>query len=380
MKICSRCVMDEATPEIVFDDSGECNYCKLHDELSRDFPNDAQGTKILSRVVEQVKEFGRGKRYDCLVGTSGGTDSTYLVHLAKEMGLRPLAMHLDCGWDTEIAVSNIKNSLEVLNVDLYTYVVDWEEMRDLYRACFKGTIPWPDGPTDTAILATMYKVAAKFGIKYVFTGNNFRTEGRQPSPWTDFDGRILSSLHRQHGHKKLRTFPNFTIFTMLYYGIVRGVKMIRPFYYIPYNKSEAKKMLAERYHWRDYGGHHHESILTRYVIGVWLPKKFGIDKRKVTLSAQIRSGEINRDESLRLLAEPAYDTSLMASDEEYIIKKLGFSREEFDSIWRSENRQHTDYPNYSFFYNSMSSISEQVFRWILPWKPMMFYRLQKEKV
>jgi hypothetical protein len=266
-----------------------------------------------------------------------------------------------------------------LNVDLYTYVVDWEEMRDLYRACFKGSIPWPDGPTDTAILATMYKVAAKFGIKYVFTGNNFRTEGRQPSPWTDFDGRILSSLHRRHGHKKLKTFPNFTIFTMLYYGIARGVKMIRPFYYIPYNKSEAKRMLTERYNWRDYGGHHHESILTRYVIGVWLPKKFGIDKRKVTLSAQVRSGEISREESLRLLGEPAYDTALMASDEEYIIKKLGFSREEFDSIWRSENRQHTDYPNYSFFYNSMSSISEQVFRWILPWKPMMFYRLQKEK-
>ena len=155
--------------------------------------------------------------------------------------------------------------------------------------------------------------------------------------------------------------------------------MIRPFYYIPYNKSEAKRMLTERYNWRDYGGHHHESILTRYVIGVWLPKKFGIDKRKVTLSAQVRSGEISREESLRLLGEPAYDTALMASDEEYIIKKLGFSREEFDSIWRSENRQHTDYPNYSFFYNSMSSISEQVFRWILPWKPMMFYRLQKEK-
>jgi len=154
--------------------------------------------------------------------------------------------------------------------------------------------------------------------------------------------------------------------------------MIRPFYYIPYNKSEAKKMLSERYNWRDYGGHHHESILTRYVIGVWLPKKFGIDKRKVTYSAQIRSGQLSRATALELLAEPAYSPELMQSDEEYIIKKLGFSREEFDAVWRAENRPHTFYPNYSFFYDSMRIVTEQIFKWVLPWKPMMFYKLQKE--
>ena len=372
--ICSRCVMDNTVPDIKFDDKGECNYCRIHDELDRDYPNDERGKKVLEQTVEKIKAAGKGKKYDVIIGVSGGTDSTYLCHLAKEHGLRPLAVHLDGGWDTEIAVTNIQKSLEKLDIDLYTYVVNWPEMKDLYRSCMLGSVPWPDAPTDIAILGSLNQIAAKHGVKYIWRGNNFRTEGRQPSNWTNLDTRVMHHLHKTFGTRKLKTFPNYSIFDIVYYGILRGITFIRPFYFIPYNKSEVKKFLAKKYDWVDYGGHHHESVFTRYIIGVWLPEKFGIDKRKVTLSAYVRSGEMTRDEALKELQEPAYDPKLMQEDREYIMKKLGFSEAEFQKIWNAPNKQHQDYPSYKFFFTTMSKFAEFVFSFVMPWKPMMFYR------
>lgn len=365
--------MDERVPEIKFDAQGVCNYCKLHDQLCSDYPNDARGAEQLRALTETMKQKGKGRDYDVVVGVSGGTDSTYLCHLAHDLGLRVLAVHLDSGWNSEIAVSNIQKSLKKLGIDLYTYVVDWEEIKDLYRSALKANIPWPDGVTDTAILGSLYKVAAKFGVKYVFVGNNFRTEGRQPDAWTDFDARILKSIHKKFGTKKLKTFPMFTPFHLLYFGIARGIKMIRPFYFIPYNKAEAKELLKAKYDWQDYGGHHHESIFTRYIIGVWLPQKFNIDKRLVTLSAYVRSGEMNREKALQVLKEPAYSPEKMREDAEYIAKKLDFSPAEFEQIWRGQNKRHLDFPSYDFYYKTVKAFTVFLFKFILPWKPMMFY-------
>jgi N-acetyl sugar amidotransferase len=365
--------MDITVPEVRFDSEGVCNYCKLHEKLCEDYPNDERGDKILNDLVEKMRKAGKNRNYDVVVGVSGGTDSTYLCHLAKTFNLKILAVHLDCGWNSEIAVSNIKNSLDKLGIDLFTYVVNWEEIKDLYRSVMKARVPWIDGVTDIAILGSLYKIAAKFNVKYIWVGNNFRTEGRQPDAWTDFDARILNAILKQFGISKSASYPNFTPFHMLYYGFLRGIKMVRPFYFIKYNKAEAKKFLAEKYDWKDYGGHHHESIFTRYTIGVWLTQKFGIDKRKVTFSAYIRSGEMSRSEALRLLKEPAYDVKKMDDDKEYIIKKLGFTEAEFDAIWQGANRRNTDYPSYEFFYKTLKGAAVFIFKFILPWKPMMFY-------
>jgi N-acetyl sugar amidotransferase len=365
--------MDASVPEIFFDASGECNYCKLHDKLVEDYPNDAAGEQRLAATIEQMKKAGKGADYDVVVGVSGGTDSTYLCHIAKQAGLRVLAVHLDCGWDSEIAVSNIKESLDRLSIDLYSYVVDWEEIKDLYRSVLKAGIPWPDGVTDTAILGSLYKVAARFGVKYIFVGNNFRTEGRQPDAWTDFDSRVMRSAHKMYGSKKLITFPDFTPFHLLYYAFFKKIRMIRPLYFIPFNKAKAKEFLKETYGWRDYGGHHHESIFTRYTIGVWLPERFGIDKRKVTFSAYVRSGEMSRVAALEELQHPAYDPRKMQEDREYVAKKLGFSTAEFEAIWEGPIRQHTDFPSYHPLYGTFKGLAVFLFKFILPWKPMMFY-------
>jgi N-acetyl sugar amidotransferase len=370
---CSRCVLDNSVPEIRYDSMGVCNYCKLHDQLCSDYPNDDRGAEAIRALTEKMKIKGKGRAYDVIVGVSGGTDSTYLCHLAHELGLRTLAVHLDSGWNSEIAVSNIRKSLDKLGIDLYTHVVDWEEMKDLYRSVLRANIPWPDGVTDIAILGSLFKAASKFGVKYVFVGNNFRTEGRQPDAWTNFDARILKSIHRKFGTKTLKTFPQFTPFHLLYYSIVRGVSMVRPFYFIPYNKAEAKELLKRQYDWQDYGGHHHESIFTRYIIGVWLPQKFKIDKRLVTLSAYVRSGEMDRSKAIATLQDPAYSPDRMQADAEYIAKKLDFSAQEFEAIWKGANNQHTDFPSYAFYYRNLKTVLVGLFRFLLPWRPMMFY-------
>lgn len=376
-KICTRCVMDETVPDIVFDVRGECNYCKLHDALDRDFPNDERGEQTLRALVATMKRKGKHRPYDCVIGVSGGTDSTNLLHLAKEWGLRPLAVHLDNGWNSKISVSNLKNCLEKLNIDLITHVVNWEEMKDILISYLRAGLPWADGPTDIAITALMYKIAAKHNIKYIFIGADFRTEGRQPDEWTHTDGKQIKAIQRQFGSHKLNTFPNQTIFELMYYGVIKGIKMVRPYYYIRYNKSETKKFLARKYDWVDYGGHHHESVYTKFIISYWLTQKYGIDKRKVTFSALVRSGEMRRGEALQKLTEPPYDPAQMEEDKEYVIKKLGLTQSEFVRIWEAPNKTFANYPSYYPLYLKIKGITNFVFKYILPFKPMMMYELEK---
>ncbi len=376
-EICSRCVLDNSVPDIWFDKNGECNYCKIHDLLCNDFPNDNRGMEKLISIANEIKKKGRKKAYDLVVGVSGGTDSTYLLHLCKELGLRPLAVHLDNGWNTETSVSNLKNVLEILKIDLYTHVINWSEFRDILVAQLKSGLPWADFPTDMAIVSTLYKAANKYGIKYLFVGNNFRTEGRQPDEWTHGDGKQINYINTKFGKRKFNTFPNQTLYDIFYHTIFKRIKMIRPFYYIDYNKAKAKELITEKYNWIDYGGHHHENIFTRFIIGYWLPQKFGIDKRKVTLSAYIRNNEMNRDEALLILKEPPYDLSLMKQDLDYIIKKLEISEEDFKKIWDNPNKTFRDYPSYYPIFEKYKKIAGGVLKLILPFKPMMTYEVKK---
>ena len=377
IKVCARCVLDTSVPDITFDDSGECNYCKQFDAIIKDTPNDQLGEINMLKILDKIKAKGKYKKYDVLVGVSGGVDSTYLVHYAIKNGLRVLAANFDNGWHSEIAVSNIKNCLQKLGVDLVTYVVDYDEMKDILLSYMKAGIPWVDGPTDIAINSTLFKIANKNRIKYIFTGSSIRTEGKQPDEWTHTDSRQLKFIQNKFGTKKLKTFPTLSPFQLIYFGIIRNIKMIRPFNYMKYSKSSAKQLLQEEYAWRDYGGHHHESAFTKFIIGYWLPRKFGIDKRKITYSAQVRSGLLERGKALELLAQPPFDPGLIEEDRNYVIKKLGITTEEFIRIWNTPNRSTYDYPSYLPLFLKYQKLANTIFKYILPFKPMMGYKLKK---
>ena len=378
-KICGRCVSDETIPNIVFDNQDGCNYCSQFDAIVADSPNDEEGLSYLNNIVSKaIKKQKKSKsKYDVLVGVSGGVDSTFLVDYAVKNGLRVLAVNFDNGWHSEIAVNNIKKSLDKLNIDLITYVVDYDEMKDLLLSYLKAGIPWADIPTDMGLLATLYKVANKHNIKTIFVGNSFRTEGKQPTAWTHGDSKQLRYIQKNFGKKKIKTYPVLSPFKLIYYGYVKKIKMIRPFNYMKYNKAEAREMLIEKYGWEDYGGHHHESAFTKFAIAYWLPKKFGIDKRKITYSAQVRSGMLDRNEAIDLLSQPPYDENLMEEDKHYVIKKLGITHEEFNEIWNAPNKSIHDYPSYLPLFDKYLNTAMKIFKYILPFKPMMGYKLKK---
>lgn len=375
LKICSRCVLDKSIPNIEFDENGECNYCKLHDILDKDFPTGKEGKRQLGLLFEDIRDAGKGKEYDCIVGVSGGVDSTYLVHIAKKYGLNPLAVHLDNGWDSEIAVSNIKNSIEKLGVDLYTYVIDWREVRDIHLSLIKASYPWVDGTTDLAIVSTLYRVAAENGIRYVLQGSDFRTEGKQPTKWTYIDGKIIKSIHKKYGSfSKLSSFPILTLSKFINYELLKKIKTLRPLYYLDYDKKKAKEFLKKNYAWKDYGGHHHESIFTRFIIGYWLPNKFGIDKRKITFAAQVRSGLMSRERALKELKSSPYEVGRIEEDKDYIVKKLGITMEDFVKYFGSTNTSYTDYPSYKSIFEIVKRYGDFVFK-VFRMKPMITYQL-----
>jgi N-acetyl sugar amidotransferase len=344
-KICTRCILDTTVTDIWFDEKGECKYCKIHDEMEKDHPLGHETTEKLKEVVEKMKKDGKGKPYDCIAGTSGGRDSTYTLLKAVEMGLRPLAVHFDNGWNTEISVKNIKKTCEKLNVPLYTVVADWEEFKDLQVAFLKASTPDSDIPTDYAIYSVLFSVAAKEGVKYILNGHSFRTEGTSPISWTYMDGRYLKAVHKRFGKvKKIKSFPVLTLPMLLYYTFVRRIKDFRVLEYMEYNKKEVDKLLAEKLDWEYYGGHHHENVYTKFFQSYYLPKKFNIDKRKTELSALIRSGPINREDALKEINSTHYEYDPAVV--EYTINKLGLSKEEFEKIMKNPNKTHDDYPNY----------------------------------
>jgi tRNA(Ile)-lysidine synthase TilS/MesJ len=299
-----------------------------------------------------------------------------LVKFLKEQGIRVLAANFDNGWHSEIAVNNIKKALDKLKIELVTYVVDWEEMRDIHLSLMKAGLPWPDGATDMGITAALYKIAANEKVKYIFNGHDFRTEGRQPEPWTYIDARLISYLVKKFtGRTSFRSFPNLTISSLLYYGSLLKIKNIRPFWYLDYSKIEARKILEKELEWVYYGGHHHESIFTRYIIGCWLPKKFRIDKRLVTLSAHIRSKEMTKEEAMNEILQPSYSEEMMEKDIQYIIDKFEITKEEYNSIFSAPNKSFLDYPSYYPLIKNLKPFVKFGLSLVLPNKPMMSYEL-----
>ncbi|MBI2463493.1 N-acetyl sugar amidotransferase [Candidatus Peregrinibacteria bacterium] len=342
--ICTRCVCDTTIPEIVFDENGVCQFCKMHDLMEKMYPLNEQGEKNREKLIRKIKKNGKNNRYDCVIGTSGGTDSTYMLYLAVKAGLRPLAVHFDNGWNSEIAVRNIQNSTKKLNIDLETVVADWEEFKDLQIAFLKASVSDAEIPTDVAIHAVLHDVAAKENIKYVFFGHSFRNEGIVPVTWTYMEGKYVNSVHEKFGQKKITSFPNITLGSLFYYRVIKGIKCIPFMNYFQYDKLKAKKLLEEELDWRYYGGHHHESLFTKFFQSYYLPKKFNIDKRKLEYAAFIRSGMMTREQALSEMGatEYPYEEDLI----EYVLEKLGLSREEFDAIMKNERKSFHDYKTY----------------------------------
>ncbi len=364
--------MDSTDPLMRLDAEGVCQYCKIHDEMELQYPLNALGRIEFDKIVEDIKKAGKGKKYDCIIGVSGGTDSTYQLHLAKELGLNVLAVHFDNGWNSDIAVSNIQKATDALGYDLITYVVDWEEFKDIQIAFLKASTPDSEIPTDLAIQSTLYKIAAEEGIKYIMNGHSFRTEGKVPIMWSYGDGKYLKAVHRLFGRKKLKTFPNYTIWNLFYYTYIKRIKQVRILYYFPYNKPEIKKLISEKYDWVDYGGHHYESVYTRFYQGYILPNKFGIDKRKREYSALVRSNQMTRQEAFdKLKNEAPMPAELAASDKQYVIKKLGLSEEEFENIMKLPEKTFLDYPNYYSIIRKFRKPIRWLYRMVSPTTPLL---------
>lgn len=370
-QICIKGIWDQSIPGISFNEVGVSNYCLLQEKMMRDYPRGELGEKTWELLVTKIKKAGKNRTYDCIVGVSGGVDSSYLMHLCKQEGLRTLAVHFDNGFNSEISVNNIQKITNKLDIDLVTLVVNYEEIKSLFRSYMYASLPWIDAPTDLAIKATMYDMAIKHKVKYIIRGNDFRSEGKQPKEWTYTDSRQLKFVHNKFAQNvKLKTYPQQSFFKMIYSGFFRKIKDVRPFYYIDYNKKEAKKLLMEVYDWKDYGGHHHENLFTKFAMAYWLPKKFNIDKRKINLSAQVLGNAISRVDAINGINQPFDTPENLEELKTYVLKKLNLTNEEFKKIMSATNKNYTAYPsNYNLIYNNI-----KYFKWIISklynYKPM----------
>lgn len=344
LRRCTRCLYDENTPSIVFDDQGVCNYCHSHDQMDREYPTGVEGEKRLQAIAERIRKAGRGKKYDVIVGVSGGCDSSYMLHLAKNvMGLRPLAVHFDNTYNSTTAVENIQNVLKKLDIDLFTYVVDNEEYDDIYRSFLKAGVPDIEAPTDIGLAAVLYMAAEKFGVRCMLEGHSFRTEGVSPLGWLYMDGKYIESIQKQFGTRKLKTYPNLWLSKFIWWTALGGIEKIRPLYYIDYHKKDAMEMLSRDYDWKWYGGHHLENRFTAFYHSYFMPKRWGFDFRVLGYAALTRSGQMDREEGLRLLASPPrYDPGLV----EFIQRRLGFSNSEWAELFTQAKHNYREFNTY----------------------------------
>lgn len=346
IKQCTLSVMDTlADPDISFDDKGICNYYYEYQtkKLLRDFSEDPNK---LNEIISAIKKEGKGKAYDCVIGVSGGVDSTYLAYLTKQWGLRPLAVHLDNGWNSELAVKNIENTLNKLQIDLTTKVLNWHEFKSLQISFLKSSTPDGEIPTDHAIFATLFETAAKHNIKYILNGNNFTTESVMPITWSygHIDWKYIKAIHKQFGDRRLKNYPHLTLFRYLYYTLFKRVKIVSILNYMPYNKAEAMHILQDKLNWKYYGGKHYESVYTRFFQGYWLPEKFNIDKRKAHLSTLIFSKQIKKQEALAELEKPIYPETLKDEDLQFVLKKLELTQQDFQNLKESPTKTFRNYP------------------------------------
>ncbi len=344
---CSITVMDNiADDDIRFDEKGVCNYYYDFKEAEKTGVfSGKEGEEKLEKIIQEVRAAGVGKQYDCLIGLSGGVDSTYVAWLVKSKGLRPLAVHLDNGWNSELAVKNIENIISKLNIDLYTLVINWQEFKDIQLSYLKASVVDIEVVSDHAIFATMYKLAKEKGIGYIFSGTNIVTEHIMPPSWLykKMDFSNLKDIHSKYGTVKLKTYPTFDFKKHVYYSSVLKLVPISILNYVPYNKKEIKEFITKELNWRDYGGKHYESSFTKFYQAYILPEKFKIDKRKAHLSTLICAGQITKEEALEELKQPLYDAKELQADKEYVLKKFGLTREEFEAIMNLPPRKHEEF-------------------------------------
>jgi len=347
-RICNRCIMDTSDPEITFDEKGNCSHCNKALDLAPItwFPGEA-GEKMLQELADRIRKEQKGRDYDCIIGLSGGVDSSYLAYLTKvKLGLRPLVVHVDCGWNSELAVKNIENITRHLNIELHTFVVNWEEMKDLQRAFFKASLMDMDIPQDHAIFAALYRFAEKNRIKYALNGHNYTTEIILPTSWGHqaMDLRHLQAIHDRFGEKRLKEFPTISFFRrFIYYSLIKNIRIISPLNFLNYRKEDAIDVMSRELGWQYYGGKHHESRFTKFFQEYYLPHKFGFSKKRAHLSSLVISGQMTREEALRIMNEKEYTESAINEDLEYVAKKLDWTPEEFSAVINQPSRGHSEF-------------------------------------
>jgi N-acetyl sugar amidotransferase len=340
--------MDTSDPEVQFDHLGNCNHCNdFFANTSKLLYQGKVSDNILHKIVEKIKETGKKSEYDCLVGVSGGADSSYVAYSVKKLGLRPLAVHMDNGWNSEESVKNIQKICNKLGIDYQSYVLNWREFKDIQLSVLKSSIPEVEIPTDVAIAAVLHKIAAKNNIKYIISGGNIATEGILPESWfyNPKDTKLLKAIHKNFGTVKMKSFPTFDYKKEIYYKFVKGIKTFYLLNYLPYSKEDSIKTLQDHLDWEFYGGKHHESKYTSFVQSYIQPVKFNIDYRRATFSTQICTGEITRKYALNELKKKSFDPGKVKLEKEYICKKLDITTSQFDDIMDLPVRSYKDYPN-----------------------------------
>lgn len=351
LRICSRCIYDETIPGISFDENGMCNYCKMSDEIQSEYKTGTpEGERRLAEIINRIKVAGKRKKYDCVVGVSGGTDSSFMLAKAIEWGLRPLAVHYDNTWNTAIATENIRKVTTALNVDLYTLVVDNKEVDDIFRSFFLSGVPELDCSTDIALAETLYRAASMYKISYILEGHSYKTEGVSPMGANYFDGKYIEDIHKKYGRRKMRTFPNMTFVSFMKWILIKRIRKVRPLWFLEYDKSKAREFLEEKFGWQYYGGHHLENRLTAFLHTIYNIQKFGIDNRSWSLAAAARHGLLPRTEALKI-----YNTPVVPDGEllEYFKKRLELSEEKYQEVMKGEKKNYKDYNTYKKLFEKL---------------------------
>jgi N-acetyl sugar amidotransferase len=356
--------MDTTDPLIEFDAAGVCSHCRAYDDMVAAIGGPDERSARLDALVKHLRRAGQGKDYDCIMGLSGGVDSSYLAwYVVTQLGLRPLVVHVDTGWNSELAVNNIQNIVQRLNLDMHTLVIDWDEMRDLQQAYFRSGVANLDVPQDHAFIASLYQEAKKYGIRDILNGGNIQTESILPNSWgyDASDARSLLAIHKEFGEHPLRTFPIYSNFKrFVQYPYIAKLKSHRPLEYIDYNKEKAKELLKSELGWRDYGGKHYESVFTKFFQSYYLPVKFGYDKRRAHLASLVVSGQISREQALEELTLPSFNPDEISQDKEYFAKKIGLSMNEFEYIMGEPPKSHADYDNSEALYTRLRTLKRRL--------------------
>lgn len=364
--VCSNCAMDTTDPNITFNENGVCNHClNFYNNIKPEWEYKLNHPELIYQLADKIKKSGKGKDYDCILGISGGVDSSYMAYLAKEkLGLRPLLFHVDAGWNSQEAVNNIEKIVDKLKLDLITEVVNWEEMKDLQLSFFKAGVPHLDTPQDHVFFASLYRYAAKHGFHYILNGGNYSTECvREPLEWHYHasDLRQLKDIHKKFGKRELKTFPLSGIFKYkIYYRIFKNLKVVQPLNYFHYKKEDAINELEEKFGWQRYSHKHYESRFTKFYEGYWLLNKFGYDKRKAHYSSLILTNQKTRKDALEELSKKPYDENAIKKDIEYVVSKLDISMEELDRLMKEENKTYRDYKSDSFLISLGAKILRMV--------------------